>query len=610
MLWTIVLSLALSFSFNAPETWAYSSTMRQNRLRSSLDLILATPPHLVNSSFIPEEMNPLMPYMRHLNLKQPKKLSPEAKDLTCDACIVAAEAVIDLFLLGASIEVIEEAALVVCDLFNIEDHEVCRGSIWNYAPQLEYILSQRRVRGSEVCAILLLQEGCGAFDEVNGWTVELPAVEKPPVATPSLPPAGSPTRKVLQISDIHLDLSYTIGSLAGCDLPNCCMNISGVAELPEDAAQYWGDYRCDLPHWTFKHILEHIKSEHGDDFEYIMVTGDYPAHDVWLQSREGNLAHSKKVIDLLKEAFPTTNILPSLGNHESFPCNNYPTSDVDGYDNPSWLYSTLGEYFSDWLSPEALDQFRIDGFYRMDLNDDLRIIAVNSNVCINFNFFLLLGWEDPASELAWLVEELLAAEMEGKKVHILSHVPSGNDDCLGAWGREFSKIINRFEGTVMAQFYGHTHNDEFEIFYDPEDSSRATSVSFIAPSVTTIGALNPAYRIYTMDAGYDGASYRMLNHETYIFNMLQANNDGEPSWYRLYSALEDLEMESLFPQDFDNLVRRMWVDDAIFGRFMRYFAQDVGIDVGNRYEVLCRLLVTTNLDKSKCDEILVPTNSV
>ena len=43
----------------------------------------------------------------------------------------------------------------------------------------------------------------------------------------------------------------------------------------------------------------------------------------------------------------------------------------------------------------------------------------------------------------------------------------------------------RFEGTVMAQFYGHTHNDEFMVFYDTEDPSRAVNFGFIAPSVTT-----------------------------------------------------------------------------------------------------------------------------
>lgn len=58
---------------------------------------------------------------------------------------------------------------------------------------------------------------------------------------------------------------------------------------------------------------------------HVSFLGDYPAHDVWLQSREGNLAHTKKVVDLLSEIFPNKPVFPSLGNHESFPCNNYPT---------------------------------------------------------------------------------------------------------------------------------------------------------------------------------------------------------------------------------------------------------------------------------------------
>jgi len=599
MLLVTLLSLALVASASNP---------MQAKLRSSLDRVMSTPSHLVNTSFIPEEMEQLLPYARHLNLKEPKKMPRKVRDLLCNACIVAAEAVIDLFLIGASEETLIEAAQVVCDLFNIEDHDVCQGAITNYVPQLEYIFSQRRVHGGEVCAIVL-QDGCGASDLVNGWTVDLPNVEKPPVITPALPPPGSPTTKILQISDIHLDLSYTLGANAACDLPNCCMNITGLAEFPEDAAQYWGDYRCDLPSWTFRHVLEHIKAEHGDEFEYIMLTGDYPAHDVWLQSRQNNLDHSKMVVDLVNEVFPSRQVFPSVGNHESFPCNNYPTSSVGGYDNPAWLYDTLGDYFSNWLTPEALMQFKIDGFYTMDYGENLRIIGVNSNMCLNYNFFLFLQWEDPASELSWLVEELLAAEEQGKKVHILSHVPPGGDDCLGAWGREFSKIINRFEGTVMAQFYGHTHNDEYVVFYDQEDPARATGMGFVAPSVTTYTGLNPAYRIYTVDSGYEGASYRVLESETYIFNLTAANLAGEnsqPSWYKLYTATQDLEMESLFPQDWDKLVRRLAVDDDLFAKFMRYYNQDSYGDEGGRYDILCPLLTSSYLDKSKCEEILGP----
>jgi isocitrate lyase len=52
-----------------------------------------------------------------------------------------------------------------------------------------------------------------------------------------------------------------------------------------------------------------------------MMTGDNPPHDVWLQSREGNLDHSRKVAELISKTFPEKQIVYALGNHESFPCN-------------------------------------------------------------------------------------------------------------------------------------------------------------------------------------------------------------------------------------------------------------------------------------------------
>ena len=63
----------------------------------------------------------------------------------------------------------------------------------------------------------------------------------------------------------------------------------------------------------------------------------------------------------------------------------------------------------------------------------------------------------------------------------------------------------RFENTVVAQFMGHTHNDEYIVFYE-EGTTRATNIAFISPSVTTWDTVNPAYRIYTLDGPYDGAS--------------------------------------------------------------------------------------------------------
>ena len=77
---------------------------------------------------------------------------------------------------------------------------------------------------------------------------------------------------------------------------------------------------------------------------------------------------------------------------------------------------------------------------------------------------------------------------------------TGNGECLGAWGREYSKIIHRFEDTIVGQFHGHTHYDHFVIHYDPTNSSRPTSVGYISPSVATYTGLSPGYRIYSVDA--------------------------------------------------------------------------------------------------------------
>lgn len=51
--------------------------------------------------------------------------------------------------------------------------------------------------------------------------------------------------------------------------------------------------------------------------------------------------------------------------------------------------------------------------------------------------------------------------------------------------------LGRYENTLAAQFFGHTHVDEFEIFYDEETLSRPLAVAFLGPSATTFINLNP-----------------------------------------------------------------------------------------------------------------------
>lgn len=202
-------------------------------------------------------------------------------------------------------------------------------------------------------------------------------------------------------------------------------------------------------------MLEHIRASH--ELDYIMITGDYPAHDVWLQSRDHNLATAAAVLQPLAEIFPDVQVVPSLGNHEPFPCNmleicyyliilgqillRFPgsTAGVDDSYAPDWLLTQLSQYFSSWLPQPQLDSFTQSAAYTYSWIPGFRVISFPSPLCLTYNFWLWMDWSDPGNMLAWLVEQLTLAEQEGDKVHILSHVPPGNAECLGAWGREYSR---------------------------------------------------------------------------------------------------------------------------------------------------------------------------
>ena len=74
---------------------------------------------------------------------------------------------------------------------------------------------------------------------------------------------NSPTTRVLHISDVHLDLSYKVGTNTDCGMPMCCMNFTEMANDTSKAAGYWGAYYCDTPVWTFEDMLKHIQEQHS-----------------------------------------------------------------------------------------------------------------------------------------------------------------------------------------------------------------------------------------------------------------------------------------------------------------------------------------------------------
>ena len=165
-----------------------------------------------------------------------------------------------------------------------------------------------------------------------------------------------------------------------CDYPLCCTADLDTSDPGDPGAGHWGAYTCDTPPWTLDTSLAHIKvgcsvmlsdclivhspQATQPDLDMIILTGDLPAHDIWLQTQDYNLGTIKIVADSLRKYFPHIPVLPAIGNHEGYPVNMFPGErglrheiyvafnedpTKTSEESPNWLFTSMAKYFSHWL---------------------------------------------------------------------------------------------------------------------------------------------------------------------------------------------------------------------------------------------------------------------
>ncbi|XP_064594947.1 sphingomyelin phosphodiesterase-like [Liolophura sinensis] len=525
---------------------------------------------------------------------------------TCDICKLLVTFVRIAFNQGKSHQEVVDFITKTCVTLGIEDVRVCEEIVKEFQVEVLTVLDDVALDPEELCG-LVFGETCGhVYNPLGNWSIPLPIVPKPPVMPPHLPKPGSPKLRVLHLSDIHYDRLYKEGSNADCDEPLCCRADDGPPGRTVSAAGKWGDYRhCDIPLVTLENLFSHLnKTRH--QFDYILWTGDLPAHDVWNQTREDQLGLVKTLTELFVKYLPNIPIYPALGNHESSPVNSFPPPFITGENSISWLYTALADSWKTWLPPETTLTIKNGAFYTVSPYPGFRIVSINTNYCNNYNWWLLLNTTDPAGELSWLVGVLQAAENNKEKVHIIGHIPPGLNDCLKAWSWNYYRIINRYESTVVGQFFGHTHRDHYQMFYDVADLKRPLSVGYIVGSVTTYPDLNPGYRIYEIDGNYPDSSWAVLDHTNYILNLTEANINPTttPQWQQLYSAKAAYGMASLFPSDWNNLIGQLSSNDTLFQQFYRYYKKahltEGECDEKCKKKILCGLRTGRSHDPNLC----------
>ncbi|XP_055299063.1 sphingomyelin phosphodiesterase-like [Sitodiplosis mosellana] len=514
-------------------------------------------------------------------------------------------------MIGESEEKILKIGVAMCIRMKIQAPRVCESGI----PLMgaEIIRIARRVHSStdmsaaEVCSFFFEEICTEKIErEIHKWNVALTPFPKPEIKEVRLPKKNVHTLKVLHLSDTHIDHLYVEGANAVCNEPLCCRVNDGMTNVSYSAAGKWGSYRCDLPKRTLEHLLDHIAETHRD-IDYVIWTGDLVAHDVWMQTNEDVMNTIEESVRLLSEKLPGIPIFPTMGNHERSPVNSFPTIEQDS--SISVFYNDINTLWSRWLVGNVSSTLRKGAFYSTLARPGLRIISLNMNACNDLNFWLIENSKDPSTQLKWLIHELQLAEFSNEKVHIVGHIPPGYEDCLKTWSHNYYEIIARFENTVTAQFFGHTHSDEFEVFYDPKNLSRATNIAYIGPSVTPYQNLNPSYRIYYVDGDHNETTRSVVDHETWVLNLQEANMLDNPIWRKTYSARADYSMQGLRPTDWHDLIERMKDDDELFKKYFKNYWKGspfiTECPVECKREILCQAKSGRSHDKlNLCIDLL------
>ncbi|KAF2893414.1 hypothetical protein ILUMI_12758 [Ignelater luminosus] len=558
----------------------------------------------LNNEKSPAELNQTIRDLQRLNLFRTKDKS--LSKASCTACKAGLDVLINARRKGVEKEKFLDVLTKLCAWLKLESEPVCHATVALHIDSLAYIVDNKKdLTSKRVCSIILQEHGCEDPDRKN-WTIDIPASKEKPLYVRK-ECSKSKSLKILQLTDIHYDPGYEAGSNGACQSAVCCQNGSKPSQ-PENAAGYWSDYRfCDTPWYMITNSIDHILTHHTD-LNYIYFTGDILYHKVWDTSIPGNTQIIRDVLQEFKKLFGTTPIYPTLGNHESHPVNLFSTEGVDEPQlSTQWLYDLAAEEWKTWLPIETRETILKGGFYTTLIKPGFRIISLNSNVCYTYNWWLLYDDVDPYGQLQWLVKVLLDAEENNEVVHIISHVPNGDDNCLHNWSREYSKIINRFAHMIAAQFTGHTHHDETLIFFNISNPSQAINVAYNGGSLTTWAHVNPNYKIYEIDS----ESAEVLDYETWIFNVTDANLSPNisPNWYKLYSFKDAYGVDNLCPHELARLTERMAKTPSLTQLYFRYKYKEADTMLArgcnNQCEIdnLCRMVISYSECTQQCETL-------
>ncbi|KAF8524305.1 sphingomyelin phosphodiesterase [Hysterangium stoloniferum] len=411
----------------------------------------------------------------------------------------------------------------ICEALKLQDDDVCAGTFNLTGPVLAHSLRQFTVGGTTAVKFCTVTFGLCTQPPVQLFNVSFP---KP---APQYPKQFKSQRRVpfqvIHISDVHIDRQYTVGSDANCTKNICCRNFADKTGPVTEPAGPFGNHKCDSPPALADSLLSAM-NELGSRAKFSLFTGDVIEGATWLVDKaEGET--DLKAWNAQMAAKVGAPVFGAIGI-DSAPVNGFPRNDTITSLNAQWVFDTQSAGWKRWIHWQAANQLdHISGSYSVVMKD------------LNLRFWLYDTDNmpaDPNGIMAFIVDQLQAAEDAGERAWLFGHIPLGKADIFHDQSNYLDQIVQRYKHTIAAHFYGHSHKDEFEIAYsdyDNQTAETADSIAFIGPALTPTSG-NPAFKLYDIDPD----TLEVMDMKVFITNTSDPNFQTKPTWQFYYSARE------------------------------------------------------------------------
>ncbi|XP_013170517.1 PREDICTED: acid sphingomyelinase-like phosphodiesterase 3a isoform X1 [Papilio xuthus] len=294
----------------------------------------------------------------------------------------------------------------------------------------------------------------------------------------------------------------------------------------------YGDYSCDSSLELIESAAKYMRTRHSENVEFVLWTGDIIAAR-YTGNEDDRYRAIRNMTELLGRTFSSHFVFPVLGHLDPSPS------------------ETLTNLWMHWLPLEALQTFKIGGYYTIEQSHSkLRIVALNTNL-----FGIREVNSAPAkAQWEWLDAVLDKAQSNKEMVYIVGHAAPGTDlrpayNSLSVDANaKYLRTIRRHAKIIAGQFFGHLHADTFRVIYDKD---QPVSWALLAPSVSPhhdpTGSSNPGLRLYK----FDSDTGKVLDYTQYYLDLAAANRAGSGAeWtaeYNLtqYYGLRDVSADSL-----------------------------------------------------------------